>query len=74
MNTTYHIKCDSDPCGCIEEPTESLTIETEINEDTYIGIFARHGGPVEDQASRILAAHARIPETKPAGKYRWMGT
>ena len=66
--------CPCDPNVYQANRRTRLTIETEINKDTYSGVFAGHGGSVEDQASSILAAHARIPEPRPAGdnKHGWM--
>ena len=68
MLTIHHVLGPSCPCAPSvypSEPTDRLTIETEINKDTYSGVFAGHGVSAEDQASRILAAHARIPEPRP---------
>ena len=59
MLTIHHVlvlSCPCDPSVFPSELTEGLTIETRINKDTYRAIFARHSG--EDQAARILAAHA----------------
>ena len=73
MLTIHHVlvsSCPCDPSVFPSEPTEVLIIETRINKDTYSAIFAGHS--VEDQAARILAAHACIPEPV-RGEHDWMG-
>ncbi len=74
MLTIHHVldPCPCDPSVYPSEPTTAglTTIETEINKDTYSSIFAGHS--VEDQAARILAAHASI-QPRPAGDQGWMG-
>ena len=69
--STYCIRCYFDPCVCIKELTEGLTIK--VDDKTYKVIERRAGdGSVKDQAARILAAHACIPEPV-RGEHDWMG-
>ena len=72
MLTIHHVLVPSCPCDLSvfpSEPTEILTIETRINKETYSAISEGHS--VEDQAARILAAHACIPEPV-RGEEDWM--
>ena len=72
MLTIHHVlahHCPCDPSAYPSEPTEGITIETRINKGTYSAIFAEHSAA--DQAARILAAHASIPEPV-RSKYDWM--
>ena len=55
---------------CIKEPTDVLTIK--IDEKAYKAIEQRAGGGlIGDQAARILAAYACIPEPV-RGEHDWM--
>ena len=71
-----HCPCNPSACpsACPSEPkTKGITVTVE--EKTYKVIEQSAGdGLAEDRVSRILAAHARIPEPVPIGSsgYDWM--